>query len=139
MSARVFVDTNLLAYLFDAAEPKKRARARRVLESELADHELVVSTQVLQELYVCLTRGKDPIASSEIAERAVRDAASFTVVQVDVPLVLAAVAESQRSQVSFWDALVIRAAVSAGCERLITEDLNDGQIFESVRVQNPFR
>ena len=139
MSARVFLDTNVLAYLLDAAEPKKQARARRVLETELADLELVVSTQVLQELYVCLTRGRAPIATPEVAERAVRDAAAFTVIQVDVPLVLSAIAESQRSQLSFWDALVVRAAVSAGCTRLLTEDLSHGQVFDGVRVENPFR
>jgi predicted nucleic acid-binding protein len=140
MSAeRIFVDTNVLTYLFDDAEPKKQAVARQRLAAEADQREIVTSTQVLQELYVSLTRGKLPIASEEVAERAVRDASGFHVVQIDVPLVFAAMTESRRSKLSFWDALVVRAAAQAGCIVLLTEDLNDGQDFDGVRVESPFR
>ena len=136
--ARTFVDTNALTYVFDDAEPKKRDAARARLAAERQEREIVISTQILQELYASLTRGPDPIAPSDVAERAVRDAADLTVVQIDTPLVLAAIAASRRHQLSFWDALVVRAAVHAGCEMLLTEDLNDGQVIEGVRIENPF-
>lgn len=139
MSARIFVDTNVLAYLFDDSEPKKKATARRRLESAHAEHELVLSTQVLQELYVALTRGAAPIATHEIAERAVREAARWTLVQVDLALVLSAIEARARHHISFWDALVVCAAVQAGCSTLLTEDMNDGQVFDGVRVESPFR
>lgn len=140
MSAeRIFVDTNVLTYLFDDAEPKKQAIARKRLAAEADQREIVTSTQVLQELYVSLTRGKHPIATEDVAERAVRDAAGFHVVQIDVPLVFAAMTESRRSKLSFWDALVVRAAAQASCVVLLTEDLNDGQDFDGVRVESPFR
>lgn len=135
---RVFVDTNVFVYLFDDAEPEKQALASRLFSEQLSDAQLVVSTQVLQELYVALTRGKEPIASPEIAERAVRDAAALMVVQVDVPLVLEAVGEVQRRSMSFWDALIVRAAASAGCARLLSEDLNDGERVDGVTFANPF-
>lgn len=138
MSARVFVDTHVLTYVLDDAEPSKRNAARERLLAEQSEHDLVVSTQVLQELYVSLTRGSHPIASSKVAESAVRDAARFTVVQVDVPLVMAAVVTSREHRISFWDALIVRAAVEAGCDRLLTEDLNAGQVIDGVRIENPF-
>ena len=139
MSDRVFVDTNVLVYLFDAAEPKKRSVARQRLDLERQRRELVVSTQVLQELYVCLTRGKHPIASTEVALRAVTEAATLTVVQVDTALLLEAITLSQEHQLSLWDALILRAAAAAGCATMLTEDLNPGQVVDGVRIDNPFR
>jgi predicted nucleic acid-binding protein len=139
MSAdRTFVDTNVFAYLFDDSAPKKQSLAGKRLEREQVDREIVVSTQVLQELYVALTKGKAPIASPEIAERAVREISAYTVAQVDVPLALTAIEASQRNRVSFWDALIVRAAAEAGCTLLLSEDLDDGQVIDGVRVENPF-
>ena len=135
---RVFVDTDVLVYAFDDAEPKKQKRAVHTLSERLAGSQIVVSTQVLQELYVALTRGTAPIATPEIAERAVRDASAFMVVQVDVPLVLEAIGEAQRRSISFWAALIVRAARSAGCDTLLSEDLGTGETIDGVSVQNPF-
>lgn len=139
MSAdRTFVDTNVFAYLFDDSEPKKQATAGKRLEQEQLDREIVVSTQVLQELYVALTKGKSPIATPEIAERAVREVSTYTVVQVDTTAVFTAIATSRRRRISFWDALILRAAADSGCSVLLSEDLSDGQVIEGVRVANPF-
>lgn len=135
---RTFVDTNVLVYLFDDAEKKKQARAKERLARERGERELVISTQILQELYVALTRGPSPIASHEIAATAVREAAALTVVQVDVPLIASSIDACQRHQLSFWDALVLRAAAQAGCDRLLSEDLNAGQVIDGVVVENPF-
>lgn len=137
MSAeRVFIDTNVLVYLFDDSEPEKQGLAARCLREEA--REIFVSTQVLQELYVALTKGRDPLATHEIAERAVRDAAGYSVVQVDTPLVLSAIEAARQHRLSFWDALIVRAAVQAECGTLVSEDLNAGQVIDGVRVQNPF-
>jgi predicted nucleic acid-binding protein len=139
MSAdKVFVDTNVLTYLFDDAEPEKQKLAGERLRSEQRQRELVVSTQVLQELYASLTKGPQPIASAAVAERAVQHAAGLSVVQVDVPLVLQAITRSREQSLSFWDALIVGAALGAGCSVLLSEDLNDGQLFEKLRVTNPF-
>jgi predicted nucleic acid-binding protein len=139
VDGRVFIDTNVLVYRLDDGEPDKQAMARRRLREERdSGVELVVSTQVLQELYVCLTGGKQPIASPEIAEAAVHEAATFTVVQIDAPLVAEAIRESRKNNVSFWDALILRAALAGGCSRLLSEDLNDGQAFGGLVVESPF-
>jgi predicted nucleic acid-binding protein len=137
MSAeRVFIDTNVLAYVFDDSELERQGRAQQLLMDET--REIFVSTQVLQELFVALTKGREPITTREIAERAVREAAGYSVVQVDVPLVLSAIETAQKHQLSFWDALIIRAAAQADCSVLLSEDLNHDQVIEGVRVQNPF-
>ncbi|MBX3273166.1 MAG: PIN domain-containing protein [Sandaracinaceae bacterium] len=125
-------------YVFDDAEPKKQKLATHVLTEQLASSQIVVSTQVMQELYVALTRGAAPIATPDIAERAVRDASAFVVVQIDVPMVLEAIGDVQRRSISFWDALIVRAAVSAGCDVLLSEDLNTGATIDGVSIQNPF-
>jgi len=138
MSAdRAFVDTNVLTYLFDESEPKKQEQAQRLLKNE--KREIFVSTQVLQELYVSLTKGRDPIATPDVAERAVREASGYSVVQVDLPLVLSGIDASRRHAISFRDALIVRAAAQSGCGVLLSEDLNDGQVIDGVTVVNPFR
>jgi predicted nucleic acid-binding protein len=135
---RVFLDTNVLVYLFDEGEPEKQEQAKARLAAEKGAGELVVSTQILQELYNALTRGKDPILLPDDAEAAVRDAAELTVVQVDTTLILAAIGRSRRSKISFWDSLVVEAALAAGCSRILTEDLNHDQSFGALRIDNPF-
>ncbi|HKY37503.1 MAG TPA: PIN domain-containing protein [Polyangiaceae bacterium] len=134
---RVFIDTNVLTYVFDDSEPEKQARAEELLARET--REIFVSTQVLQELYVSLTKGREPITSAEIAERAVREVAAYSIIQIDAALVLSAIELSRAQRLSFWDALIVRAAAEGGCGVLISEDLNDGQIVDGVQVQNPFR
>lgn len=133
---RVFVDSNVLVYLFDASEPAKQKRAEHRLLAE--SREIFVSTQVLQELYVALTKGRNPLATPAIAERAVRDAAAYSVVQIDTPLVFSAIEAARQHRLSFWDALILRAAAQAGCATLLSEDLNAGQIVDGVRIENPF-
>jgi predicted nucleic acid-binding protein len=139
MSAgRTFVDTNVLTYLFDDAAPEKQAIARRRLSQEQREREIVVSTQVLQELYVSLTKGRAPIATVEIAEGAVREASGYLVVQIDTHLVISAIAASWRHGLSLWDALIVRAAAEVRCDRLLSEDLNHSQRIDGVRIENPF-
>jgi predicted nucleic acid-binding protein len=100
--------------------------------------DLVVSTQVLQEFYVVITRKlKNPL-SEERAARAVRGIAKLDVVGVDVPLVLAAVDRSRAAKISLWDALIVEAASRAGCDGVLSEDLNAGQVMHGVRIENPF-
>lgn len=135
---KVFIDTNVLTYLFDDAEPEKQKVAGERLRSEQRERDLVVSTQVLQELYASLTKGAHPIATAAVAEKAVQHAAGLSVVQVDVPLVLQAITRSREQSLSFWDALIVGAALSAECSVLLSEDLNDGQLFGKLRVTNPF-
>ncbi|PZS10785.1 MAG: PIN domain nuclease [Acidimicrobiales bacterium] len=110
---------------------------RHILDSA-APGELVLSTQVLQEFYVTATRKlPNPLPLAQAAD-AVQDFAGFPVVPSDARLVLAAVEISRSAQLSLWDALLIEAARTAGCDRILTEDLNHGATIGGVRIENPF-
>lgn len=132
-----FVDTNVLVYAFDADEPAKQRIALSVLEDP--DERLVLSTQVLNEFYVTATRGFGRILAPDEAEIEVGRFAQLPVVVTDVPVIRAAIATARRYPISYWDALIVEAAAAAGCERLLSEDLGDGDVIRGVRIENPFR
>jgi predicted nucleic acid-binding protein len=136
---KVFFDTNILVYLFDTGTPAKQHRARALLEKHTRSGETLLSTQILQEFYVAVTRKLAVPLDAESADAAVRELAVMPTVRVDVPLILAAVRLSREQQLSFWDALVVRAAIEGGAGTLYSEDLQHGQVFETLTVQNPLR
>jgi predicted nucleic acid-binding protein len=139
MTDRVFLDTNVLVYLFDADASAKQRRVREILSAPALRGRLVLSTQVLQEFYVCVTRKLavplDPVAAAQ----AVRDLAAWPVVQIDPALILSAIARSRTAQLSFWDALIVEAALAGGATSLYSEDLQAGRVIEGLRISNPFQ
>ena len=137
MPGRAFVDTNVLVYAVDDADPVKRDRAREVLADSAA--QLVLSSQILSEFYVVVTRKLEAPLSERDAAEAVRPLGRLPIVVPDAELVTAAVALSRQAQVSFWDAQIVAAAAVAGCDRVLTEALSDGTELSSVRIVNPFR
>ena len=133
MAALTFVDTNVLAYAYDADSGEKGERAREVL-AEIGG--AVVSTQVLLELFAVLTRKLG--LTREVAEEATESLMELEVVATDARLVREGLRISRDHDISHWDGMIIAAAAASGCEVLLTEDLNDGQVIEGVRVVNPF-
>ncbi|HEV2852303.1 MAG TPA: PIN domain-containing protein [Thermoanaerobaculia bacterium] len=139
MTDKVFLDTNVLAYLYDQDAPEKQQRARSILERSLANADLVISTQVLQEFWVTVTRkfAKSlPVNEAVLAMQALRN---LPTIQIDVGMIFEAIDLGRRFQLSFWDALVVQAALASGCSRLLTEDLQHGFQIGSLTVENPFR
>ena len=139
MASRTFFDTNVLVYLFDTDSPDKQVRAQDALSERLEGGTVVVSTQVLQEFFVTVTRKLARPLSANDAEAALRRLMRLSVVAVDSDQVLAAAVSSRRDRISFWDALILTAAAIAGCEQVLSEDLQHGRSFGRVRVVNPFR
>lgn len=132
----VFFDTNILLYADDADAGSKTGIARDLLRRSVLDRTGVVSTQVLQEFYV---NARKKLKLDGAAARArIEVYLAFEVVTVTPSLLLAAVDLNRLDSVSFWDALVIRAAEHAGCDTLYSEDLQAGRRFGPVRVVNPF-
>ena len=133
-----FVDTNVLVYAFDkSSSPKKRVAQR--LMNELMDEDLLwVSTQVLQELFVTLTRKAKPPCSTKDALAILQDLSAWPLMIVDYAAIRAAVGLAAQAKLSFWDALVVVGAARAGVTVLYTEDMNDGQEILGVRISNPF-
>ncbi|MGH7544048.1 MAG: PIN domain-containing protein [Gemmatimonadota bacterium] len=134
--ARSFLDTNVLVYTDDEESPDKQRTALRLVESVRLEGSGVVSTQVLQEYFVASTRklGVPP----EIARRKTELFARLDIVVLDLQHILGAIDLHRLHRLSFWDALVLRAAADAGCTVLYSEDLNAGQGIEGVEVVNPF-
>jgi predicted nucleic acid-binding protein len=133
-----FVDTNILVYAEDKDEKSKHPIARDLVAELWRSREGVVSVQVLQEFFVTVTRKiKRPLSTSRALE-IVREYLTWRVIDNTGALLTAAVDLHEEAGLSFWDAMVVQAAVSAGCDRLYSEDLNDRQRFGTVTVVNPF-
>jgi predicted nucleic acid-binding protein len=137
MTERTFIDTNVLVYADDASAGAKRERALAVLAELVGASQAVVSTQVLQEYFVVATRklGVPP----EVARRKVEVLSRLDVVIVRPELVIAAIDLHRLHSISFWDALIVRAAAAASCARVLSEDLQHDQVLDGVRITNPFR
>ncbi len=133
--ARYFLDTNILVYLYDRSDEAKRSKARAVIADE--SNSLVISSQVLGEFFVVVTRKLATPLSVADATVAIRSFADLTVVPVDAELVLAAASTVERHQLGYWDALIVEAAASAGCSTLLTEDLAAGSSIRGVEIVNP--
>lgn len=136
MNAEVFVDTNVLVYAIssDPAEAPKAKRARDILATE----DFGLSAHVLQEFFVTATRKIAVPLSDEEALEFIEIVSRAPIVPIDVAIVTEAVAYKKRHGISYWDAAIVAAARALGATRLYTEDLNDGQLYGSVRAVNPF-
>ena len=133
-----FVDTNILLYAIsrDPAEQDKAKRANDIL----ADRDLALSVQVLQEFYVQATRANRPDAiAHQQAVLLIESFQRFPVQDITSGIMMAALDTRQRFQLSYWDAAIIEASRAMGCTQVLSEDLNDGQDYDGVRVANPFR
>ena len=139
MKERVFLDTNVLVYLFDADAPAKQRLVQNLLSNRELRMQLILSTQVLQEFYVSVTRKLAAPLDPDAAFQAVQDLAAFPIVQIDPPLILLAIQRGRKAKVSFWDALILEAALAAGATLLYSEDFQDGAVFGRLRIANPFK
>jgi predicted nucleic acid-binding protein len=133
---KLFFDTNVLLYCTDDAEPAKQSRARQWLDEAVRAGSLVLSTQVLIELFANLVRKQR--RPRELAERAVAHYAAGIVVETDVALLTRATANSVRWQLSIFDALIVAAAQRAKADALLSEDFQAGQQFDGLEVVDPF-
>jgi predicted nucleic acid-binding protein len=132
-----FVDTNVLLYAIsvDSGEQSKAARANEILSSR----DVGLSVQVLQEFYVQATRDtRRERLTHEQAVALVESFRRFPVQETTNGVMLAAMSTRQQFGIAYWDAAVIEAARALGCDVVLTEDLNDGQDYAGVRVENPF-
>ncbi|HEX4999470.1 MAG TPA: PIN domain-containing protein [Terriglobia bacterium] len=136
MPGKVFLDANVLIYAQDSGSPVKREKSRKLLADLVEAGDGVISTQVLQEFYVAVTRKLhvEPLAAKAV----LKTFSVFEIVQVSAALIQEAIDCSILNRLSFWDSLILAAASAAGCATLYSEDLNSGQSILGVRIQNPF-
>lgn len=133
----IFIDTNVFLYSVsrDPAEDRKKLIAQEYLRRQ----DCVVSIQVLQEFYVQATRRSrlHPL-SHELAVEFIETWLHFFVVENTASLLKVALQLKDRTKFSFWDSMIIAAALAGGCDRLISEDLSHGQRIEGLTIINPF-
>jgi predicted nucleic acid-binding protein len=137
MASRVFIDTNVLIYSIDGANPGKQDTALKLIAKHAKGRTGVISTQVLQEFYSAATRklGVAPL----MARQHLRDFRVFDTVQITPEIIEEGVDCSILNQISFWDGLIVAAAATAIASELLSEDLNHGQTIRGVTINNPFR
>jgi predicted nucleic acid-binding protein len=136
---RRFVDTNVLVYAHDDSAGSKRDQARALVEQLWGSRDGCLSVQVLQEFFVTVTRKITKPVDAETAKAIVADLSRWYLHVPAADDVLAAIGIHQRTGISFWDAMIVRSAAEIGCTVLYSEDLNAGQEYSGVRVENPFQ
>ena len=134
-----FLDSNILVYLFDRDAPDKRRYVHELIASHASQGRLIISTQVLQEFYSVVTRKLAHPLFPEHALKAVQDFSVWPVIQVDVPLILSGIVRHQTDKLSFWDSLIVEAALTANVRELYSEDMHDGRVINGMRITNPFK
>ncbi len=136
MPDRIFLDTNVLVYAQDRGVPAKQRKSRDIITRLANSGDGVISTQVMQEFFVAATRklGVEPL----VAKGVLKTFAVFEIVQVSPALIHEAIDCAILNQLSYWDALILAAASSAGCSTVLSEDLNASQTILGVKVEFPF-
>ena len=139
MSTTTFIDTSILVWTQDSQDARSQARAIARLKVESVTGVPTVSTNVLGEYYVALTkrRGREPLMSRADAADRVRVATYFNVVSVQKEHVMDALRLREKHQLQFWDALNLATAKAAGCTVLLTTDVQSAKVIEGVRFENP--
>ena len=137
MSVLAFFDTNVLVYMHDPRAAYKRDVALHLFRRHLYAETLVISTQVLQEFYLTVSRKLENIKSGQ-ARAITAEYARLNVLTISPQHVLQAIDLRSRHQLSFWDGLILVGAKAAGASLLLSEDLAHGRVYDGVRVENPF-
>jgi len=135
---KVFLDTNILVYAYDISSGSKHDVARNIVADLWNFRTGVLSIQVLQELFVTVTKKIPKPLDVKTTRDIVRDFLLWEVVDNDGELMMAAMDVQMKYHYAFWDSLIIAAAIKSGASILITEDLNNGRIIEGVLIKNPF-
>ena len=132
-----FLDTNVFVYFVDGRACGKRAVARALIEKALGSLRYAISVQVLNE-FANVAMKKLQMEEGEVVEY-IEAFQQIKTITPSVEQTLKALSLKDRYGIQFYDALIVAAAESAGCDEVLTEDLNDGQIYGSVKAVNPFK
>ncbi len=139
MSAKYFLDTNIIVYSFDASQPAKKERALALIEDALQSGLGVISTQVIHEfLNVATRKFTVPLKTEDCMTYLKRVLGPLCKVYPDQALYEASLELQQVTNYSFYDALILASILRGGCEILYSEDFQSGQQVSGVRIINPF-
>lgn len=139
MSDRFFLDTNLFVYTFDDTAPAKAKKAAQIIRRAADTGEGIISYQVVQEFFnVALRRFAQPMSATEAEQYLITVLRPLLAVHSSPALYFAALRIAERYRISWYDSLIVGAALEGQCEKLYSEDFQHGQKIEGVRVENPF-
>lgn len=139
MKDKVFLDTNIIVYAHDRSSGDKHAAAREIMDHLWESREGVISVQILQEFFVCVTKKIAKPLPIKNARILLEYLSSWDVVTNDKYITLKAIDLQEKYRFSFWDSLVIQAAIKGGATILMSEDLPDGKVVEGLKIVNPFK
>lgn len=138
-AARYFLDTNIFVYTFDLQAPQKAKRAENLIAGALGSGTGVISYQVAQE-FVAVARKpfQNPMSFEQIERYWLTTLRPLLAVNSSPGLFIRAMDLARRDQLSWYDSLIVAAAIHADCEVLYSEDLQHGRRFGDLVIQNPF-
>ena len=135
--SKIFFDTNIVIYSGDSRDLRKQIIAREITERSIQENNGVISTQVLQEY--CSIEIKKFNRDPFLIRQSLKFWQRFEVIAISPILIEEALEIGLIYQFSFWDSLMIAAALAAKCSQLMTEDLNHGQVIQGLKIINPFK
>ncbi len=134
-----FIDTNIFIYLFDETAPQKRARSEELVHKAIETKNAVISYQVVQEtLNVLTTKLQNPVTINDARLFYQKILAPLWKINPNQRLYESALNIQSRYRYSFYDSLIIAAALTAGCRQLISEDMQAGHHIEKLKIENPY-
>jgi predicted nucleic acid-binding protein len=136
MNDKIFIDTNILVYAHDTSNRLKRKRAQEILFKGIQEENIVISTQVICELFVTLTKKLGMTVAN--ARKEVSLLNYTLIIEITYPMILESIDLHRSQKISFWDALIIVAGNTSECNILYSEDLNHGQRVNGLKIINPF-
>jgi predicted nucleic acid-binding protein len=139
MKDRFFLDTNILVYAYDGHDPNKQKIAQSLVIEGLELDTGILSVQVLGEFFSVVTRQIKRLMSPDEAREAIVLFSNLPIQEIDLTLVQRAIETHKIYGISYWDSLIVAAAERAQCKSILTEDLNDGQVYHGISVSNPFK
>ena len=136
---KVFVDTNVIVYAYDKDAGDKHRVALDIMKDLWRSGLGSISTQLLQELFVTLTKKVSAPLDISVVRETVRRLSKWDVLLIDVDTIISATELQERYKYSFWDSLIIASAIAGGAKTIFSEDLSDGQTIQGITIKNPFK
>lgn len=140
MNVRFFLDTNIFVYSFDGNAPQKSSRASELIREAVRSRNGIVSFQIVQEFFnIALRRFTHPMTAAEAEQYLTTTLRPLMAVNSSAALYAEALRLSARYNLSWYDSVVVAAAIEGGAHVLYSEDFQHGQEFGPLRIENPFR
>jgi predicted nucleic acid-binding protein len=139
MPDRIFVDTNILVYAHDVSAGVKNTTAKQLIQELWANKLGCLSIQVMQEFYVTVTQKVPNPMDNATAIGIIRSLRYWDVHEPSIDDIINAVDIQLRYKISFWDAMILQSALQLECDLLWSEDLNPGQVYQGIKLINPFQ